>query len=374
MADLASYLTGNVYWTAPSNTAYNFGMNPFTLELWFKTTTPGVLISRKSSPSLLEGQGFMLTLESDGSFTLTAGNGTTYNQFRARTGSWSGWDNLPNLFDDNWHFVSIARLASGNYNLLLDGQYYSGMYTSNSSTYSVDVDSTAPLLLGAAGDSATNDNFFTGCIDEIRIWNLERTSQQMLEYMNTSLTGTEPGLVGYYTFSNGNGTDSSPTANYASPSGYMQWVTPGAPMGTTSPPSSPPSTPPPSTTGTMIINIPTNTLITLGAISNSAYYQRLTITVPGLSGLVLSGTGENVVMTTSAGANTINFNSGSNTQMTLLFQYSRSGPNGNYYNSKVSTPSQTQNGSSVITTVGSEDSGDNDYNDTALTIYWSVPV
>ncbi|MBX7165520.1 MAG: hypothetical protein K1X74_04140 [Pirellulales bacterium] len=47
-------------------------------------------------------------------------------------------------------------------------------------------------LLPAAGGA--------GAIDEIRVWNLARTQADLQESMLTPLTGTEPGLAGYWTF------------------------------------------------------------------------------------------------------------------------------------------------------------------------------
>jgi hypothetical protein len=44
-----------------------------------------------------------------------------------------------------------------------------------------------------------------GDIDEVRIWNVARSREQILSTMNESLTGNEPGLVAYYNFNEGVG-------------------------------------------------------------------------------------------------------------------------------------------------------------------------
>jgi hypothetical protein len=49
-------------------------------------------------------------------------------------------------------------------------------------------------------------NYFTGSIDEVRVWNVARTAAQVLQDMNYRLVGNEPGLVGYYRFDEGSGT------------------------------------------------------------------------------------------------------------------------------------------------------------------------
>jgi hypothetical protein len=47
---------------------------------------------------------------------------------------------------------------------------------------------------------------FDGKIDEVRIWNVARTQTQIQGYMNQSLSGNEPGLIGYWRFDEGTGT------------------------------------------------------------------------------------------------------------------------------------------------------------------------
>jgi hypothetical protein len=46
---------------------------------------------------------------------------------------------------------------------------------------------------------------FSGHIDELRIWNLERTGPDLAATMNRRLLGDEPGLIGYWPFDDGSG-------------------------------------------------------------------------------------------------------------------------------------------------------------------------
>lgn len=48
---------------------------------------------------------------------------------------------------------------------------------------------------------------FTGRLSEVRIWNRERTAEQIREDMYRELTGAETGLAGYWTFDTGSGAD-----------------------------------------------------------------------------------------------------------------------------------------------------------------------
>jgi AraC-like DNA-binding protein len=75
------------------------------------------------------------------------------------------------------------------------------------------------LFLGAFYDQ--NDHIgFKGKLDEIRIWNYARTPEQINQYLNTPLSGKEPGLVAYYNFDDKDSkkvTDLSPSKNHALP-------------------------------------------------------------------------------------------------------------------------------------------------------------
>ena len=46
---------------------------------------------------------------------------------------------------------------------------------------------------------------FDGRIDEIRIWNVPREQDDIIATMDTVLSGSETGLVAYYTFNEGSG-------------------------------------------------------------------------------------------------------------------------------------------------------------------------
>ena len=48
----------------------------------------------------------------------------------------------------------------------------------------------------------SNNNFFTGTIDEVRIWNIARSAGDIQDSMVAKLSGEETGLVGYWPFEN----------------------------------------------------------------------------------------------------------------------------------------------------------------------------
>jgi len=56
------------------------------------------------------------------------------------------------------------------------------------------------------GSGQTTDDGFTGKMDELRIWKVARTAQQIADNYKLILKGDEPGLVAYYHFDDGAGT------------------------------------------------------------------------------------------------------------------------------------------------------------------------
>lgn len=60
------------------------------------------------------------------------------------------------------------------------------------------------MRIGAYHDD-NEDYFFDGKIDEVRIWNVARTEDQLRAAMCTKLKGNEAGLVGYWRFDESNG-------------------------------------------------------------------------------------------------------------------------------------------------------------------------
>ena len=62
------------------------------------------------------------------------------------------------------------------------------------------------LYLGGIINSATRNWTFEGILDEVSLWNVERSEAEVQADMFRTLTGSEPGLRAYYSMSNGAGT------------------------------------------------------------------------------------------------------------------------------------------------------------------------
>jgi len=69
------------------------------------------------------------------------------------------------------------------------------------------------LYVGKGDPTFSSGEYFHGELDEIRIWNVARSREQIQAAMNTPLTGKEEGLVAYWNFDDGTAKDLSGHGN-----------------------------------------------------------------------------------------------------------------------------------------------------------------
>jgi len=140
------------------------------------------------------------------------------------------------LNDDTWHHIAFVKSGPTLY-LYVDGVL-------NSTTPDLTTGSTAntaPLYLGSRESQI---NWFNGSMDNLSIWNIARSCEEIRQQRNCELTGSESGLAAYYNFNHGfanennsgvttltdaaggdnNGTLSN---NFALTGTTSNWVTPG---------------------------------------------------------------------------------------------------------------------------------------------------
>ncbi|MEK9164129.1 MAG: LamG-like jellyroll fold domain-containing protein, partial [Chloroflexota bacterium] len=106
----------------------------------------------------------------------------------------------------------------------LDGVPVAGQWRGWPEGVNVDPDQAAfpntrePYLIGYM--TVGPELYFAGMLDELRVWNVARTQEEIKAAMNGELTGSEPGLAGYWKFNDSPGAttarDSSPNGNDAS--------------------------------------------------------------------------------------------------------------------------------------------------------------
>ncbi|RKY97424.1 MAG: hypothetical protein DRQ13_04695 [Ignavibacteriae bacterium] len=102
--------------------------------------------------------------------------------------------------DDSWHHIAVIRDFTENEVIFyVDGEIRRFYPNAGSN-----VDYQWPLRIG--GDFRANPGIpFNGLIEEVRLWNVVRTEQEIRENMHLTLTGNETGLVSYWQFNEASG-------------------------------------------------------------------------------------------------------------------------------------------------------------------------
>ncbi|KAK5953666.1 hypothetical protein OHC33_004933 [Knufia fluminis] len=115
------------------------------------------------------------------------------------------------------------------------------------------------------------------------------------------------------------------------------------------------------------VTIPANCVGQIVAMTNAAWTQRATITIPGTQGGTFLGSGEGAPMPLTNGRKSLPINTGSTaTTCSIFFEFS-SRP-GTWNTARVSPPVITTGDKLTTIQIVSEDSADNDNNDTILGI------
>jgi gliding motility-associated-like protein len=130
-----------------------------------------------------------LAITNDNKLHANFGNGTT----------WGAGVNSTTLIPLNtWTHIAVTRSASGSVKM-----YINGVLDASTATLNLTGENAAIRAIGAKPVSSSRFGHFKGAIDDLKVWNTERTETQILEGMSTELVGNETGLVAYYNFNQG---------------------------------------------------------------------------------------------------------------------------------------------------------------------------
>lgn len=162
----------------------------FTIEAWINAN-----VWRAES-----WQGSLVTKDAQGpdsGFAFRTGKSGTLNFVMSVNQSWKEISSQPVMNRGQWYHVAVV-VNNGSIRLFINGEVvatknYSGTPTSN----------TRGLFIGES--SGFPGRVFNGVIDEIRIWNVARTDQEIFDNQATAFTGNETGLVSYFPMNEGSG-------------------------------------------------------------------------------------------------------------------------------------------------------------------------
>ena len=177
----------NQYASIPVSPDWQFGADKdFTIELWVKTDQtqddPAILGNKNWSSSSWKGFVFAQT-------------GSTW-RFNVATGSSASRRDLTNLGvinDGQWHHLAVTADRDGDIVAYQDGVEV-GRVAANGLG---DINKDFPLNIAQDGTGSYGD-WFGGQVDEVRVWHVVRTPQEISATMHMPLQGDETALVGYW--------------------------------------------------------------------------------------------------------------------------------------------------------------------------------
>ena len=98
------------------------------------------------------------------------------------------------------HVAASYSDSKDSLNLFINGENVAGVTHTTNFTGS---------QLGIGGDVGGPSEIWHGAIDEVRVWDVQRTKSEIANSLDTELTGTEPNLIAYFAFNEGPGNSST---------------------------------------------------------------------------------------------------------------------------------------------------------------------
>jgi hypothetical protein len=153
-------------------------------------------------------------------------------------GNWPARDASKRLKKDQWYHIALTfDISSGEQILYVNGKVQAQVTQGAASSIDLTrVTGSNPTNRFYIGKSWNDDRWFDGEICEVRIWNTVRTQEELNQY-KYEVTPTEPGLLAYWKFDEGeggtildytgNGNDLAPAPKEGTPVTYhnpVKWV------------------------------------------------------------------------------------------------------------------------------------------------------
>ena len=158
----------------------NFGTGNFTIEMWAQTTDNNCALIGKRA--ICGCDNFWNFFIENGRLRAEFSGSNTCSNYLNVVGSTN------TLADGNWHHIAFVRNGTA-LRFYVDGVLDLSTFSSQ------DFNNPAKISLGNIVCGGQN---FAGSMDEIRLWNLARSTDEINEKMNCTLAGNEAGLLAYY--------------------------------------------------------------------------------------------------------------------------------------------------------------------------------
>ncbi|WP_205720269.1 FG-GAP-like repeat-containing protein [Fodinibius halophilus] len=164
------------------------GTEDMSVEFWVKA-------NKNDQPGGDASTLFALqTASSSDKLLLQMGEGSTQDGRVHLSASGFTIDGTTDVGDENWHHIAIVQhTIDDSIYVYIDGKK-EGTY----STSGISLSSDDQWSIGQSYEAGNPNNFLKGHIDEVRIWNVALSDEQIQHRMFQSLGGDESGLTGYW--------------------------------------------------------------------------------------------------------------------------------------------------------------------------------
>lgn len=174
---------------------FKLGTADFTIECWVKMQAYGVyyFVTNRTSEIDQSGNWFAFGLEPSGLFAFQAavGGAGILEVYRSNSV-------IPL---NQWQHIAITRSSSGGtstFKVYLNGDLDATHSSANLKNFTTTYD------IGRLGGWVEyNSGWFSGEMDEVRIWNQARSEDDIADQRSCELTGSESNLIAYYQFNQG---------------------------------------------------------------------------------------------------------------------------------------------------------------------------
>ena len=214
---MSAYFNGSSSWAWPASNVEFSATDPWTIEFWYRTTDPTSSVVEfidAQNGSGSSGYSIERNLDQGITFDMNCASGTV--QFSFAAVSSTKYNGGPNDPQGIWHQVAITKNSGTSISAFTP--YFDGILEQSnwivSSTLSgncFNVTSTDSIWIGGDSNSTSTPNFLSGDVDELQVWNTERSSSSIANSMSTEATSTT-GLRGLWHF---NGTSTELVKGYA---------------------------------------------------------------------------------------------------------------------------------------------------------------
>ena len=202
-------LDGTGFVSVPNSASLQPGAGSWTVEFWIKRTGPGT----QDFPQVVGSRPWSAPLDKGWAVELDSANSSKVSaHFADGTGGFDApaVESTSGTALGAWeHWAVVFDRGLGQVRFFKNGALESTRIVTFPSN---PIDQADPVVIGADKNSG-GTRFLQATVDDIRVWNVARTAQQIQNNFKSQLLGNETGLAAYWNFNAGNANDLTANTN-----------------------------------------------------------------------------------------------------------------------------------------------------------------